>query len=231
MTTLGASLSKLYLKYQHSTLEHFTNIYKMPLNPKVVLYGAHNKLFSDVLKKNFGQGFKLFKSDNLLSEGNTTDDALVEQVAKSITEVDEQFNDGYILEDFPKTLDQAKKLDSLLDGINLAVYLNVSDKIASKLKDNYLECTKCGLVFNTQVHSTTPQQPGYYENCPTKTQCSIVKSDKNLRTSSDYESKVKPLLNYYEERGLLLNFTIDENWNFDEAVSRLSDAILANIKL
>jgi len=231
MTNIGVSLSKVYLKYRHSTIEQFANIYKTPINPKVVLYGAHNRLFADVLKTNFGPTYRVFKTDNLLTDSSASEDVIIEQVAKSVTEIDEKFNDGYLISDFPKTVEQAKKLDSLLDGINLAIHLTVSDKAAAKLEGNYLECTKCGLVFNTEVSSTTPEKPGFYSNCPTKKECNIVKSDKSFSLSTDYESKLKPLLNYYGERGLLLNFIVDENWTFDETVSKLSDAVLASIKL
>ena len=35
--------------------------------------------------------------------------ALIETIAKSITTIDDQFNDGYVLEDFPRNVEQAAK--------------------------------------------------------------------------------------------------------------------------
>lgn len=55
------------------------------------------------------------------------------------------------------------RLDSLLDGINLAVHIQIPENAQSELKGKYLECKTCGQVFNTGLESTYPHLPGTSE--------------------------------------------------------------------
>jgi len=231
----NTTLSKMYLRYKNSTFDQFVSAIKKPINPTIVLYGSHNKLFADVLKKNFAQSYKLLKIENLMSETNlpkeASNDALLETVAKSVADIDPQFQDGYVIEDFPRNVEQAEKFDQLLEGVNLALHIKLSDKAIGHLKGNYLECTSCGQIFNTGLQCTFPQQPGVHQNCETPTKSNIVKSDKEGVKSADYDKGFSPVFDYYNKRGLLLTFTVDEKWSYEETVERLGEAILANIKL
>ena len=88
--------------------------------------------------------------------------------------LDESFSDGYFIQNFPKNVAQAERysdsiigwknnqnrLDRLLDGVNLVLNIQLSKDVKSKLRGNYLECLTCGQLFNSELDSTLPQQPG-----------------------------------------------------------------------
>src|SRR5437868_1241168 len=88
--------------------------------------------------------------------------------------IDESFNDGYFIQNFPKNVAQAERyndsiigwennwnrLDKLLEGVNLVLNIQLSKDVKSKLSGNYLECLTCGQLFNSELDTTLPQQPG-----------------------------------------------------------------------
>jgi len=45
----------------------------------------------------------------------------------------------------------------------LAIYIQLPKETAPKLQGNFLECLACGQLFNTELDSTLPQQPGTAE--------------------------------------------------------------------
>ena len=48
------------------------------------------------------------------------------------------------------------RLDQLLDGINLAINVNVKTEKAQDLKSSNMLCESCGAVYNTQISATLP---------------------------------------------------------------------------
>jgi hypothetical protein len=77
---------------------------------------------------------------------------------------------GALLYGYPNTPEEAHEytiyiiynsLDLLLDGVNLAVHVKVSDRLQSKVQDAYQKCTTCGKVFNSSLPFITPTQPGF----------------------------------------------------------------------
>ncbi len=57
-------------------------------------------------------------------------------------------------------LNKENRLDQLLDGINLAVNIQVSEAAASNISGKYLECQNCGHLYNTALEATYPSHPG-----------------------------------------------------------------------
>jgi len=51
MSNLGASLSKLLLRWRFSAYDQYATLYKAPINARIVVYGAHNQLFNQLIQK------------------------------------------------------------------------------------------------------------------------------------------------------------------------------------
>jgi len=230
MSKLGQYLSKVFFRYKFSAYDQYMDITKMPMNPRIVIFGPYNQLFNQVLDKQL-KGFTRVPLDGLGVQTNN-DDEIVESLAQTMTTIDPKFNTGYFIQDFPRTPIQAAKLDALLDGVNLAIYINLPKEVLSKLENNYLICKPCGQLFNTELDSTLPQQPGTVEKCNTPHVCNIVEIPVDLvKKEEEYLTTYKPVLDFYEKRGLLMNFVVEEKWSFQEAIDKLHDQVLANIKL
>ncbi len=59
MTSLAKSLSQLALRWRFTAYDQYASIYKAPANSKIVLYGAHNQLFTNLINKYFNHHFHL----------------------------------------------------------------------------------------------------------------------------------------------------------------------------
>ena len=129
--------------------------------------------------------------------------SLIESKISSLTDVK-----GYVLDGFPRNLNQAKAFDSMLlkngDAIDYVIYINVDKEIAKKRIIGRLYCTSCGSTFNEYVEENKPQIKGFCNRC----HASLTKrEDDNLGTFEvrfdSYMKLTVPLLEYYKEKGLL----------------------------
>ena len=115
---------------------------------------------------------------------------------------------GFILDGFPRTLDQAVRFDALVDemGIesNIVIFLDVSKDTAIKRVMGRLVCPNCEHVYNELIGDNKPKVLGICDNCGG----SLVKrSDDNLETFEkrydEYFKNTLPVIDYYKEKGIL----------------------------
>jgi adenylate kinase len=134
--------------------------------------------------------------------------------------------DGFVFDGFPRTLNQAQRLDGLLQNretsVDLALWLEVSegtvrDRIASRL-----QCRRCG--FTTSLTSASFADRAICPYCDGP----LIRRDDDdasvLETRlAEFKSKTEPLLSYYEKNGAL--HRIDGNRDRDAVFSDVSGLI------
>ena len=121
---------------------------------------------------------------------------------------------GFILDGFPRTLDQAVRYDSLVDVIgvtnNVVIYLDVDKDILYKRVVGRLVCPSCEHVFNELISESMPKVKGICDNCG---ETLIKRSDDNHDTFERrydvFSKNTLPVVNHYKEKGLL--HVIDSN--------------------
>ncbi|WKZ81397.1 MAG: adenylate kinase [Fimbriimonadaceae bacterium] len=114
---------------------------------------------------------------------------------------------GFILDGFPRTLEQAVALDKLLDTLNLAldaaIVLEVDDEIVVDRLSGRLICPNCGEIFH-RTHRP-PATPGFCDKCQGQL---TVRVDDNAETIRNRlrvsHEATAPILDYYERRGILI---------------------------
>ncbi len=154
----------------------------------------------DILRQFVKNGTDLGKqAKGIMEKGLLVPDDLVAKM------LDERFNNpdikkGFILDGYPRTLSQAKKLDEILSAkglaVDLAVYLDTSDAIIIKRLTGRLVCSKCGANFH--VVNMPPKERGVCDSC----QGSLYqRSDDNELTVAKrlevYKNEVASLIKYY----------------------------------
>jgi adenylate kinase len=114
--------------------------------------------------------------------------------------------DGFILDGFPRTTPQAEALDAKLSELGRAVtgvlLIDVSDDEVVRRLGGRRTCEENGHVFHVEFNP--PKQEGV---CDVDGSPLIVRDDdkpevirKRLQT---YHEKTKPLVSYYDDRGVL----------------------------
>ncbi|MBU1023471.1 adenylate kinase [bacterium] len=129
---------------------------------------------------------------------------------------------GYILDGFPRSLQQAEALESYLrsknSGINVINLQVPVETIVDRLSSR-LMCTGCPAVFNTKT--MPPKVEGICDKCGSEL---YVRTDDNPDTIKSrfgtYENETAPLIDFYSERNSLLNI------NADGGVEEITDSIM-----
>jgi adenylate kinase len=113
---------------------------------------------------------------------------------------------GFILDGFPRDLEQASFLDELLQSRNwgnvLALYIRVDPELLFTRLTGRLECPRCGSIYN--VYLNPPKSPGV---CDKDGSGLIHRKDDSedsiRRRFSEFESQTRPVIERYRSRNLL----------------------------
>lgn len=118
---------------------------------------------------------------------------------------------GYILDGFPRTLNQARLLEDLaLKQGNAILMLKLILPRAALMRrlTGRRTCTRCGEIYNIYLRPT--RQEGLCDLCGgTLSQRSDDREEVVATRVSDYEKATKPLTDYYQQSGRLVKVNGD----------------------
>ena len=159
-------------------------------------------LLREVSKENTELGQKIAK---MLKNGElVTDEIVFELLENKLRQVDKP----YILDGFPRTINQAYKYDELIQKLNkelgIVVVLNCDYEILKKrIVGRYL-CKDCGSIYNTLTGVNTPKKEGICDNCGGALYKRSDDNEESFKTRYEtYLEKTKPLIDFYEKKGNL----------------------------
>jgi adenylate kinase len=124
------------------------------------------------------------------------DDVVVEVLKQHLSKISK--GKGFILDGYPRTLDQAKKLDDITP-IDVIMQLNVPDWIIIERLSTRRICKNCGAVYN--VKFLKPKVEGVCDKCGGPL---YQRSDDNPETVKNrlkvYQEQTIPLIAFYKEK-------------------------------
>jgi adenylate kinase len=160
----------------------------------------------DILRENVREGTELgSKAEQYMNAGDLVpDDLIIAMVTERFQ--DEDARDGFILDGFPRTIEQAEALDRQLSElgrrITAVLLLDVPDDEVVRRLSGRRVCVKAG--HNYHVEFDPPKRD---EVCDQDGSRLIQREDDKPEVIehrlATYHEKTKPLIGYYEERGLL----------------------------
>lgn len=156
----------------------------------------------DLLREEIKSGNKELQS--IIESGKLVNDELILAIlAKKIDSLD-----SYILDGFPRTINQAISLDGLLksknEKIDYVIYLSVDKEIAKKRILGRVSCPKCGSVYNTMIEGMNSKVDMICDNCNSELTKRIDDTEETLSTRYDtYIRETEPLIEYYKNKGVL----------------------------
>lgn len=156
----------------------------------------------DLLREEIKSGNKELQS--IIESGKLVNDELILAIlAKKIDSLD-----SYILDGFPRTINQAISLDELLksknEKIDYVIYLSVDKEIAKKRILGRVSCPKCGSVYNTMIEGMNSKVDMICDNCNSELTKRIDDTEETLSTRYDtYIKETEPLIEYYKNKGVL----------------------------
>jgi adenylate kinase len=146
------------------------------------------------------------KIEKIVNSGSLVSDNIINDLIEKIVS-DKKYKNKIIFDGYPRNIQQAKNLNTLLkkheQKIDLVISLKVSLDLIVKRITGRLVCSKCGNIFNEFFNpppsNLTCCKDGFLKR----------RSDDNVKTvkkrHETYENLTKPLLDHYSKSGLLKN--------------------------
>jgi len=185
----------------------------------------------DILRTAVAEGSELGRTaKEYMDRGDLVPDEVIIGVIAERVESDEAA-DGFILDGFPRTVGQAEALgdemETLGRTVTAAVLIDVSDEEVIRRLGGRRTCAKNGHIFH--VEFDPPKHEGVCDVCGSRL---IVRDDDKpevIRHRLDtYREKTMPLIDYYEQRGVLKR--VDGSLKPEEVGNRIR-ALLATLRM
>lgn len=156
-----------------------------------------------------------------------------ELVLELLKERLEQFDceNGYILDGFPRNLQQAKEYEDILSDIGkelgIVISIDLSREVAEKRISGRLSCPSCGAVYNSSIEGAMPKKENICDNCNTTL---VHRKDDDVATYGvryqTFENDTKPLLDYYSKKNVL--FHVHGDRTMEEIFKEITTIIDSN---
>ena len=154
---------------------------------------------------------------NIMEQGKlVSDEIIIELIKNRINK--EDCKNGYILDGFPRTINQAKKYDDMLNEIDNKIdyvfALDIDKDLAASRIVGRRTCPKCNRIYNINTESLKPKVDNLCDDCNVEL---THRKDDNAETYEKrynaYLEETAPLIEYYEKKNVLYHIdgNIDKN--------------------
>lgn len=162
----------------------------------------------------------------VMDSGNLISDEIVSDLL--IKEL-EKIKGPFILDGYPRNINQAHQLEVMLNKLNLnighVIYIDIKLNEAIKRVKGRLTCLQCNKVYNTHNNAMKPRHDNICDDC--LIQLTVRPDDNEEAYKIRYDifmKESKPLIDYYNEKKLLK--VIKEPLYPEEAFARIEKIIL-----
>ncbi len=177
-------------------------------------YNYEHLSTGDLLREVIKSGSEFGKEiDSIISKGAlVSDEIIIKLVEDKLKTLDA--SKPFILDGFPRTLNQAHKLDEMLVNMNvtnnIAVYLDIELEEALKRVLGRITCPKCKRSYNVNMEKLKPIKGNLCDDCGIELE---ARSDDNEETFkvrfNTYLDNTSPIIDYYKEKGILRTFDVN----------------------
>lgn len=162
----------------------------------------------DIFRKNIKEGTELGKmAKAIIDKGELVSDEITNGLVES-TIFSAEYENGYLLDGYPRTLNQAKALQENLvknnESLNKVIVIDVDDSTIVDRMSNRRVCLDCGSTFHLIFNK--PAVDGVCDKCGKDL---VTRDDDKAEVVLDrlktYEENTKPLIEFYEAQGLVVH--------------------------
>ncbi len=160
-------------------------------------------IYREEIKKGSAIGVEAKK---YLDEGNLVPDKMTNDIVWEIL-CKKDYPNGFMLDGYPRTRAQAEALGEMLSSLEISltavINVDVKDEVLLHRMAGRRVCSNCGHTYHIDYHP--PKKDGICDNCGHE----LIQRPDDLEESvmnrlAIYNEKTKPLLDYYDELGLLV---------------------------
>lgn len=168
----------------------------------------------DILRAHIKEGTELGKKAKVfMDEGQLVSDELVIEMVKHRI-VEEDCQNGFILDGFPRTVGQAEVLDVMLKEIGMslkhAVYYNCPEELITERLGGRRVCKSCSATYH--VINKPSKEEGVCDECGGELYIRDDDKPETIKQRLDvYNKTSEPLIDYYKKAGILLEIPADRS--------------------
>lgn len=168
------------------------------------------------------------KAKTYMDQGLLVPDEVVVEIVEDRLK-DPDCKDGFLLDGFPRTVNQAKSLAVVLDNMNTeldkVVNIKVDKDLLIRRAVGRRICRNCGATYHIEFNP--PKKPGICDKCGGEL---YQRDDDNEKTVAKrievYLEETQPLIDFYQERNKLV--TIDGNKEISTVFEEIVQALEGN---
>jgi adenylate kinase len=164
--------------------------------------------YSELLREEVDSGSELGeKIKSFMDAGKLVpDDISIEILKKKFSQKD--VSKGFILDGFPRTIDQAKAINEITE-IDFLIYLNPTEDVIIERLSNRRVCKDCHEVYN--IKYMKPKEEGICDKCGGELyQREDDKPEVIKERIKVYEQKTRPVLDFFREKMPFVEYNIDD---------------------
>lgn len=174
----------------------------------------------DIFRSEIGKQTELgMKAKGYMDQGLLVPDEVTNAMVKSYLETLDNKN-GFLLDGYPRTIDQAKAFDEMSKGTSLVIdkvlALDISlDELAARVTGRRL-CRGCSEIYH--VTNKPSQKEGICDKCGGELYQRKDDTVESLKVRlEEYRTSTMPVLEYYRKQGLVsmidASQSIEDVWN------------------
>ena len=184
-------------------------------------YGIPQVSTGDLLRKAVAEGTPLGKKvKSYLDQGRLGPDPLIVELIKDRVSKPDCAK-GYLLDGFPRTMNQAKELEKMTD-IDLVLNIVVDPEILVERAVGRRSCPKDGSVYHVKFNP--PRRDLVCDKCGTPLSHRDDDKEETVRNRLKvYQEQTAPLIEYYRTRKKIVD--IDGTGGIDAVFDRMIKAI------
>lgn len=189
-------------------------------------FGVTHISTGDIFRKNIKEETELGKKVKEIIESGAlvSDDLTNELVFDRLA--NENSDSGFMLDGYPRNINQAKALDAWLSDNNKeltsVIYIDASKETLIERISGRRVCKNCGATYH--IKNKPPKQEGICDVCGMEL---VQRPDDNEETALDrievYDKQTSPLIEYYEKSGKLNRF--NGNLDIDEVYEDVRNSL------
>jgi len=198
----------------------------------VARYGLLHLSSGDILRQERAEGTELgTQAQEYMDSGALVpDQIIVKMMAEAIKKAPD---DGFILDGFPRTVNQATELAESLASANqkmdAVLNLQIEEQVIVQRMTGRRSCPQCGAVYH--IENLKPKVDGICDNDGTRL---VQRPDDSAEVVANrletYHQQTEPLVDYYKKNNSTV-FDIDANKSVDEVSTLVFEKLDALAKV
>lgn len=180
-------------------------------------YGIEHVTTGDALRANKDMETEYGTPRSFMEAGDLVPDPVVNEIVKTALEN----ADGFVLDGYPRNLEQAEYLSEITD-LDAVILLDVDDEVLVDRLTGRRVCDECGA--NYHVDFQPPEEAGVCDECGGEL---VQREDDTEETARErlevFEENTEPVIEHFREEGVLEE--VDGEATPDRVFDRIRDVV------